>query len=113
MPLEDWQTAYLDGLIKIVGPASSARALHGFRKERSNNHEGQQDREPEIEHVLHAGDILAFDLGDEPHVPSPGFEAVFGEPPAPPSSARSLSLRTNGSSERPIPISGATKHRKF
>ena len=36
----------------------------------------------EIEHVFHAGDILAIDLGNAPHVLAPGLEIVLGQPPA-------------------------------
>src|SRR5271165_2280271 len=35
----------------------------------------------EVEHILHAGDILAVDLRNAPHVLAPGLEAVFGQPP--------------------------------
>ena len=36
----------------------------------------------EVEHILHAGDILAVDLRNAPHVLAPGLEAIFGQPPA-------------------------------
>ena len=36
----------------------------------------------EVEHVFHAGDIFAIDLGDAPHVPAPRLETVLGQPPA-------------------------------
>ena len=36
----------------------------------------------EIEHVLHAGDVLGVDLGDAPHVLAPGLEVVLGQTPA-------------------------------
>src|SRR5262245_38036520 len=36
----------------------------------------------EIEHILHAGDILAVDLRNAPHVLAPRLEVVFGQPPA-------------------------------
>ena len=36
----------------------------------------------EVEHVLHAGDIGAIDLGDAPHVAAPGLEIILGKPPA-------------------------------
>ena len=36
----------------------------------------------EIEHILHAGDELAVDLRDTPHVLAPRLELVFGQAPA-------------------------------
>ena len=36
----------------------------------------------EVEHVFHAGDIFAVDPGNAPHILAPGFETVFGQPPA-------------------------------
>src|ERR1700719_1789476 len=36
----------------------------------------------EVEHVFHAGDILAVDPGNAPHILAPGLETVFGQPPA-------------------------------
>src|SRR5271166_3812772 len=33
----------------------------------------------EIEHILHAGDVLGVDLGDAPHVLLPGLEMVLGQ----------------------------------
>ena len=36
----------------------------------------------EVEHVFHAGDILAVDPGNAPHIPAPGLEVVFPQPPA-------------------------------
>src|SRR5882762_2240676 len=36
----------------------------------------------EVEHILHAGDELAVDLRDAPHVLAPGLELVFGQTPA-------------------------------
>ena len=33
----------------------------------------------EVEHILHAGDILGIDLRDAPHVPLPGLEMVLGQ----------------------------------
>jgi hypothetical protein len=36
----------------------------------------------EIEHILHAGDVLAVDLRNAPHVLTPRLEVVFGQPPA-------------------------------
>ena len=36
----------------------------------------------EIEHVLHAGHVLAIDLRDAPHLLAPGFELVLGQAPA-------------------------------
>ncbi len=36
----------------------------------------------EVEHILHAGDIFAIDLGNAPHVLAPRLEVVFGQPPA-------------------------------
>ena len=36
----------------------------------------------EIEHILHAGDVLAVDLRNAPHVLAPRLEVVFGQPPA-------------------------------
>ena len=36
----------------------------------------------EIEHVLHAGDVLGVDLGDAPHLPAPRLELVLGQAPA-------------------------------
>ena len=35
----------------------------------------------EVEHILHARDILAVDLRNTPHVLAPGLEVVFGQPP--------------------------------
>jgi hypothetical protein len=36
----------------------------------------------EVEHVLHAGDELAVDLRNAPHVLAPGLELVFSHAPA-------------------------------
>ena len=36
----------------------------------------------EVEHILHAGDILAIDLRNAPHVLAPRLEVVLGQPPA-------------------------------
>src|SRR6202049_5216420 len=36
----------------------------------------------EVEHILHAGDVLAVDLRNAPHVLAPGLEVVFGQPSA-------------------------------
>jgi hypothetical protein len=36
----------------------------------------------EIEHVLHAGDILGVDLRNAPHVLAPWFQVIFGQAPA-------------------------------
>src|SRR5580658_873019 len=36
----------------------------------------------EVEHILHAGDVLAVDLRNAPHVLAPRLEVVFGQPPA-------------------------------
>ena len=36
----------------------------------------------EVEHVLHPGDIVAIDLGNAPHVPTPGLEIVLFQAPA-------------------------------
>ena len=36
----------------------------------------------EVEHIFHAGDVLAVDLGNAPHVSVPRLEAVLGQPPA-------------------------------
>src|SRR5580658_2192259 len=36
----------------------------------------------ESEHILHAGDVLAIDLRNAPHVPAPGLDVVFGQPSA-------------------------------
>src|SRR3979409_1820340 len=36
----------------------------------------------EVEYVFHAGDIFAIDLWNAPHILTPGFETVFGQPPA-------------------------------
>ena len=33
----------------------------------------------EVEHILHAGDVLGVDLGDAPHVLLPGLEMVLGQ----------------------------------
>jgi hypothetical protein len=35
----------------------------------------------EVEHVFHAGDIFAVDPGNAPHILTPGFDIVFGQPP--------------------------------
>ena len=34
----------------------------------------------EIQHILHARDVLAIDLGNAPHGPTPGFELVLRQP---------------------------------
>jgi hypothetical protein len=34
-----------------------------------------------VEHILHARDILAIDLGNTPHVLAPGLEVIFGQAP--------------------------------
>jgi hypothetical protein len=34
----------------------------------------------EIEHVLHAGDVFAIDMGNAPHVPAPRLEVILGQP---------------------------------
>ena len=36
----------------------------------------------EVEHILHAGDVLAIDLRNAPHVLAPGLEVVVGQTPA-------------------------------
>jgi hypothetical protein len=36
----------------------------------------------EVEYILHAGDELAVDLRNAPHVFAPGLELVFGQAPA-------------------------------
>lgn len=36
----------------------------------------------EVEHILHARDILRIDLRDAPHVLAPGLEVVLGQAPA-------------------------------
>jgi hypothetical protein len=36
----------------------------------------------EVEHVFHAGNIFAIDLGNAPHVLAPRLEFVFGQPAA-------------------------------
>ena len=36
----------------------------------------------EVEHVFHAGDVFAVELGNAPHILAPRLEAVFGQPPA-------------------------------
>ena len=36
----------------------------------------------EVEHILHAGDVLAVDQRNAPHVLAPGLEAIFRQPPA-------------------------------
>jgi len=36
----------------------------------------------EVEHVFHAGDVLAIDPGNAPHVPAPRLETVLGQPTA-------------------------------
>jgi len=36
----------------------------------------------EIEHVLHAGDVIRVDLGNAPHVFAPRLELVLGQTPA-------------------------------
>ena len=36
----------------------------------------------EIEHVLHAGDVIGVDLGNAPHVLAPRLELVLGQTPA-------------------------------
>jgi hypothetical protein len=36
----------------------------------------------EVEHVFHAGDIGAIDLGNAPHVPAPRLEVVLRQAPA-------------------------------
>ena len=36
----------------------------------------------EIEHVLHAGDVIRVDLGNAPHVLAPRLEIVLGQAPA-------------------------------
>ena len=33
----------------------------------------------EIEHVLHAGDVIGVDLRDAPHLPAPGLEIVVDQ----------------------------------
>jgi hypothetical protein len=33
----------------------------------------------EVEHVLHAGDVVAIDLRDAPHVPAPRLQLVLGQ----------------------------------
>ena len=35
----------------------------------------------EIEHVFHAGDVFAIDLGNAPHVLAPRLEVILGQPP--------------------------------
>lgn len=34
----------------------------------------------EIEHIFHASDIFAIDMGNAPHVPTPWLEVVLGQP---------------------------------
>src|SRR5437764_80823 len=36
----------------------------------------------EVEHILHAGDVLTVDLRNAPHVLTPGLEIVFRQPSA-------------------------------
>ena len=36
----------------------------------------------EVEHILHAGDILGIDLGNAPHVFAPWLQIVLSQPPA-------------------------------
>src|SRR5262249_59838272 len=36
----------------------------------------------EVEHIFHAGNELAVDLWDAPHIPAPGLELVFRQAPA-------------------------------
>src|SRR5207244_12721872 len=36
----------------------------------------------EVEHVLHAGDIVGVDLRNAPHVLAPWFQVIFGQAPA-------------------------------
>jgi hypothetical protein len=36
----------------------------------------------EIEHILHAGDVIGVDLRDAPHLPAPRLEIVVGQTPA-------------------------------
>jgi hypothetical protein len=36
----------------------------------------------EIEHIFHAGNVFAVDLGNAPHVPAPRLDAVLGQPAA-------------------------------
>jgi hypothetical protein len=36
----------------------------------------------EVEHVFHDGDIFAVNPGNAPHIPAPGLETVFSQPPA-------------------------------
>ena len=36
----------------------------------------------EIEHILHAGDVLGVDPWDAPHCPAPRLEIVLGQAPA-------------------------------
>ena len=36
----------------------------------------------EIEHILHAGDVVGIDLGNAPHLLAPRLEIVLGQPPA-------------------------------
>jgi hypothetical protein len=36
----------------------------------------------EIEHVFHAGDVFAIDMGNAPHVPAPRLEVIIGQPAA-------------------------------
>ena len=31
----------------------------------------------EVEHILHARDVFAIDLGDAPHIPAPGLEFIL------------------------------------
>src|SRR5450756_2766328 len=35
----------------------------------------------EVEHILHAGDVLAIDLRNAPHILTPRLEVVFGQAP--------------------------------
>src|SRR5665811_724793 len=35
----------------------------------------------EVEHILHAGDVLAIDLRNAPHILTPRLEFVFGQAP--------------------------------
>src|ERR1700692_4915520 len=64
-----------------------------------------------VEHVFHAGDVFAIDMGNAPHVLAPRLDVIFGQPPANRLVRQTPMFSTRDQSARPkLP---STKRRLF
>ncbi len=63
-------------------PAHLADELDGGFVEADQRPLGITRFSVEIEHIFHAGDVFAIDMGNAPRVPTPRLEVIIGQPSA-------------------------------